>query len=145
MSHRQRVGSVVKGLVLIDVQAKDNRGIQNVQILVDGSPAFCSLEKYAPYTCNWDTLKVKDSTQSTTGNSTVLRSRILTGTMSILLVLSTPCGHITLDELMTVSSGTECHWLGHAGQANVRGKSCGTDIICPVLTILALLLPGDQG
>lgn len=53
-------GSAVNGTVLIDIQAKDTVGIQNVQILIDGSPTFCSLEKNAPYTCNWDTRKVKD-------------------------------------------------------------------------------------
>ncbi|MBI5854845.1 MAG: Ig-like domain-containing protein [Nitrospirae bacterium] len=57
-------GSAIKGTVLIDVKATDNRGIQNVQILVDGSPAFCSLEKNAPYTCNWDTRKVKDGSHA---------------------------------------------------------------------------------
>ena len=53
-------GTVVQGTMLIDVQAKDNVGIKNVQILVDGSPGFCKLENNAPYTCNWDTRQVRD-------------------------------------------------------------------------------------
>jgi hypothetical protein len=53
-------GTVVKGKVLIDVYASATGPVQNVQILVDGSTAFCALEKTAPYTCNLDTGKVKD-------------------------------------------------------------------------------------
>jgi hypothetical protein len=53
-------GTAVKGRVLIDVYASATRPVQNVQILVDGNPAYCSLEKSAPYECRWDTRKVKD-------------------------------------------------------------------------------------
>jgi subtilisin family serine protease len=79
-------GSAIRGTVLIDVQAKDNLGIQHVQILVDGRPSFCSLEKNAPYTCNWDTRIVQDGPHVLTA---VIRDRannqITTGQVSVVV------------------------------------------------------------
>ncbi len=59
-----KAGAIIKDIVQIIVQAMDNIGVQDVQILVDGSSSFCSLEKNAPYTCNWDTHKVKEGSHS---------------------------------------------------------------------------------
>jgi hypothetical protein len=55
-----QTGSVLKGIITINVNASDSSGIKNVQILVDGSPTFCKQLNRSPYTCNWDTRQVKD-------------------------------------------------------------------------------------
>ena len=53
-------GASVTGTVLIDVAATAPVGVANVQITIDGNATFCSLERFVPYTCAWDSIAVPD-------------------------------------------------------------------------------------
>lgn len=102
-------GTIVKGTVLIDVLGASEAGIRDVQILVDGNPGFCALEKNPPYTCNWKTVQISDGSHTLSATIHDKADRSITTAPLTITVKNLDGGSLTPNQLTPSSTRITTH------------------------------------